>query len=259
MHGVSRIDLLGCPFDAISFADTIAAIRSAVVARSPLQVVPGSVDTVMKARRNPDFRADLERADLVVADGQFVTWAAHWLGTPLRKRVSGTELVWQCAGVAADTGCSVALIGAAPGVADRAAGEMRKRYPGSTIYAVATPFPLDAAANAALVQRIRELDAAIVLAALGAPRQERWVREHLDASGASVGIGIGSAFDIICGDQPRAPAWMQSLSLEWFHRMLLEPRRLGRRYLVEDMPFVALLGREVLRRRLFSGPKRSLE
>jgi N-acetylglucosaminyldiphosphoundecaprenol N-acetyl-beta-D-mannosaminyltransferase len=255
MLGVDRIDLLGCPFDAISFEATVDAIRDAVVRGHSLQIVPGSVDTVMKSRRDPAFLADLTRADLVVADGQFITWAAQAVGTPLRKRVSGTELVWHCARVSAETGCTVALIGAAPGVADRAAGEMRKHWPGSDVRALPTPFPLDAAANAALVAQLRAMDAAIVLAALGAPRQERWVRDHIGesgiaASGARVGIGIGSAFDIICGDMRRAPMWMQRLSLEWFHRLLLEPRRLGRRYLIEDMPFVALLAREALRRRL---------
>jgi len=250
MTRVNRIDLLGCPFNAISFAATMDAVRAAVVSGRRLQVVPGSVDTVMKARRDPAFLADLQRADLVVADGQFITWAAHWLGTPLCRRVSGTELVWHCARVAAETGRAVALIGAGPGIADRAASAMRARYAGSDIRALPTPFPLDTASNAVLVEQIRAMDAAIVLAALGAPRQERWLREHLEACGANVGIGIGSAFDIICGDKPRAPMWMQRLSLEWFHRMLQEPRRLGRRYLVEDMPFVALLAREVVRRRM---------
>lgn len=252
VHGIDRIDLLGCPFDAISFDATVDAIRAAVQGGTRLQIVPGSVDTVMKARRDREFRTDLAAADLVVADGQFVTWAAHWLGTPLRRRVSGTELVWHCARVSAETGRPVALIGAAPGVADRAAVAMGRRYPGSDVRALPTPFPLDAAANAELVARIRDLGAAIVLAALGAPRQERWIRDHLGAAGASVGIGIGSAFDIICGDMPRAPVWMQRASLEWLHRLRLEPRRLGRRYLVEDMPFVALLAREVVRRRVAS-------
>jgi exopolysaccharide biosynthesis WecB/TagA/CpsF family protein len=89
-----------------------------------------------------------------------------------------------------------------------------------------------------------------VLAALGAPRQERWVQSHLGASGANVGIGIGSAFDIISGRNPRAPGWMQALGLEWFYRMLQEPRRLGRRYLVDDSPFLILLPVEIVRRKL---------
>lgn len=86
--------------------------------------------------------------------------------------------------------------------------------------------------------------------ALGAPRQERWVREYLPETGANVGMGIGSAFDIICGDRRRAPRWMQDAGLEWFHRMLQEPRRLGKRYLIDDMRAFGYLARELLRRQI---------
>lgn len=250
VEGVRRVDILGCPFDAISFDDVMDAVRDAVVKGAPLQVVPCNVDSAMKARRDPAFAETLQKADLVIADGQFITWAAAWLGTPLEKRVSGTEIVWHCARISAETGKPVALIGAEEGVAPRAAQAMMERYPGSSVQALPTPFPLDGDANDRLVTAIRGSGAAIVLAALGAPRQERWVQANLGASGAPVGIGIGSAFDIICGDKPRAPVWMQKMSLEWFHRMLQEPHRLGRRYLIEDMPFVWHLAKEVARRRL---------
>jgi N-acetylglucosaminyldiphosphoundecaprenol N-acetyl-beta-D-mannosaminyltransferase len=101
-----------------------------------------------------------------------------------------------------------------------------------------------------VADRIRRLGAAVVLVALGAPRQERWVQRYARPSGASVGIGVGSAFDIISGDQPRAPAFIRDRGLEWFHRMLLDPRRLVRRYLIEDSPFILHLLREVVRRRM---------
>ena len=250
MQSTQRIDLIGCPFDVIAFDEVVEAMRRAVLDGGRLQIAPGNLDMVAKARAEAEFAEDLRRADLVIADGQFITWAAHWLGTPLRKRVSGTELVWACARISAETGRAVALIGAAPGVADRAAIAMMQRYPGSEVFALPTPFPLDSVANTKLVQAIRERRAAIVLAALGAPRQERWIHQYLDACGANVGIGIGSAFDIICGDKPRAPVWMQKLSLEWLHRMLQEPSRLGRRYLRDDLPLVPIILREALRRRL---------
>lgn len=243
-----RVNLLSCPFDAISFDEAVARIRRAVVTRRRLQVVPGNVDFVMKARRDPTFAAELRRADLIVADGQFIVWAATLLGTPLRGRVSGTELVWACARISEENDETVALVGAGPGVADRAARAMRLRFPGARLVPVATPFPLQPKDNEELLDRLRGLDARIVLVALGAPRQERWIQANLGASGADVGIGVGSAFDIISGDMPRAPEWMQRLSLEWLHRLWLEPGRLWRRYLVEDSPFVIHLARAVLSR-----------
>jgi N-acetylglucosaminyldiphosphoundecaprenol N-acetyl-beta-D-mannosaminyltransferase len=160
------------------------------------------------------------------------------LGVPLRGRVNGTDLVWKCAEISAVTGCAVALIGAVPGVAMRAAKKMQERYPEAGIHAIPTPFELGPQENSALVKQIRAVNAKIILVALGAPRQERWLQTHLDDCGANVGIGIGSSFDIICGDLPRAPRWMRENGLEWFHRMLFEPKRLGRRYLIEDSPFI---------------------
>ncbi len=252
-----RVDILGCPFDAISSADTVAAIRTAVKAGTRLQVVPGNVDFVMKARRDSLFAAELRRADLVVADGVPIVWAAALLGTPMRGRVSGTDLVWSCAQIARDTGRPIALVGGRPGVSDRAAAALRTRVPGAPLHPIPTPMNLDAAGNTFVVERIRHLGAAIVLVALGAPRQERWVQTYLDASGATVGIGIGSALDIICGDQPRAPRWMRDRGLEWLHRMALDPRRLGRRYLIEDSPFLFHLAAALLRRNDRNGEKRA--
>ncbi len=250
MAGFERVDILGCPFDVISFSETASAVEAAVRDGEWLQVVPGNVDFVMKARRNPNFAEELRRADLIVADGVPITWAASLLGVPLRGRVSGTDLVWECARVSSISGSPVALVGGAPGVSRRAAQRMRERHPRSRLHALETPTPLDEEASEEVADRIRRLGAAVVLVALGAPRQERWVQRYARSSGASVGIGVGSAFDIISGDQSRAPALIRDRGLEWFHRMLLDPRRLVRRYLIEDSPFFLHLLREVVRRRM---------
>jgi N-acetylglucosaminyldiphosphoundecaprenol N-acetyl-beta-D-mannosaminyltransferase len=250
VNGVPRIDLLGCPFDVISLDDTIEAIRQTVRANGRLQIVPGSIDFVIKARRDPQFAADLRRADLVVADGVPIVWSASLLRTGLRGRVSGTEVAWQCAAVSAETTAPIALIGARPDVAERAAQRMMESHPGARVIPIRTPCPLRHEESLKAAGHVRDVGARIVLVALGAPRQERWICTYLDLTGANVGIGIGSAFDIISGDKPRAPAWMQRAGLEWFHRMLLEPKRLGRRYLIEDSPYVLLLLRALIFDRL---------
>jgi N-acetylglucosaminyldiphosphoundecaprenol N-acetyl-beta-D-mannosaminyltransferase len=249
MNQIERIDVLGCPFDQVSFKETVELMRRAVRENQPLKIVTGNIDFVMKAKRDAQFAQELWQADLLVADGVPILWAASWLGTPLRGRVNGTDLVWQCAALSAETGAPVALIGAAPGVAQRAALRLRERFPKAEVHAIPTPYPLDAAANAAVVEQIRELNAKFILAALGAPKQERWLNAHLTACGALVGIGCGSALDIICGDKPRAPRWMQNHGLEWLHRLAQEPQRLGKRYLIEDSPFVLHLLATLARQR----------
>jgi N-acetylglucosaminyldiphosphoundecaprenol N-acetyl-beta-D-mannosaminyltransferase len=238
MKNIKRVNILGCPFDAISFPEAVERIEQCVLANARMQVVPGSIDFVMKAKRDKIFARELWRADLVVADGLPITWAASMLGDPISGRVSGTELVWYCAKISARIRCPVAMIGGKFGLTVRAAQKMADRYPGARLHPLPTPFPLTPEANIELVKAIKATGAKILLVALGAPRQERWVQANLAECRANVGIGIGSAFDIISGKMPRAPQWMQDLGFEWFYRLWLEPKRLGRRYLIEDTPFI---------------------
>ena len=245
---IKRVNILGCPFDAISFADTVEAMRRAITHNGFLQIVPGSVDFVIKARKDPAFASELWQAGLVVADGVPITWAASLLRDSLRGRVSGTDLVWSCAELSAETGCAVAMIGSSFDISMRAARKMKAALPRASLHPLPTPFPLGEEANDNLVEQISDVKAKIVLVALGAPRQERWVQANLERCGANVGIGVGSAFDIISGDKPRAPRWLQAMGLEWMQRMMLEPKRLGRRYLIEDSPFLWHLAAELGRR-----------
>jgi N-acetylglucosaminyldiphosphoundecaprenol N-acetyl-beta-D-mannosaminyltransferase len=139
-------------------------------------------------------------------------------------------------------------------VADRAAERMLADAPAAQLHAIPTPSPLDSEATRQVVRAVKDRGAQILLVALGAPRQERWVRENLQPAGALVGIGVGSAFDILSGDKPRAPQWMCDSGLEWAYRMFQDPRRLARRYLIEDSPFlghlaVAVAARRATRRR----------
>lgn len=245
-----RIHILACPIDAVNFAEASQRIVNALESSARLHVGVCNVDMVMKTRALPEFRAIFEACGLVICDGVPLTWAAHWLRTPLKGRVSGTELVWECANISAQTGKTIALIGAEFEITQRAAEAMMARYPGATLHAFPTPYPLTDEENTALLGSIRDVGAKMVLVALGAPKQERWIRDHLDASGAHVGMGIGSAFDIISGDKPRAPQWMCDCGLEWLHRMFQDPSRLIRRYLIDDMPFFWHVAVDALRRRL---------
>lgn len=245
-----RIDILGAPLDCISFEEMCERIRHAALTGRRLRIAPSSIDFVMKARRDRAFRQELWDTELVIADGVPLTWAARLLGTPAKGRVSGTDMVWHMARLSAESGFGIAMIGGRHEITAKAAEVMRQAFPGARLHPLETPFPLTPEANRELTASIRELDCAVVLCALGAPRQERWIRDNLEACGCSVGSGIGSAFDIISGDKPRAPAWMRDNGLEWLHRLCQEPRRLFRRYVIEDMPFVLLLAGEILRRRL---------
>ena len=251
-----RISVLGCPFDVIAFDEVIESIRTSVRTGVHLQVVPANVDFVMKARRSARFAELLDESDLVVPDGVPILWSAAILGNPLRGRVSGTDLAMACARLSHEDGWRLALVGGAPGVAEHAARNMTRAYPKARVVAVPTPPISDEATAQAVADAVRSCQASVVQVALGAPKQEAWLRRYLVSTGATVGIGVGSALDIISGDQPRAPRWMRDHGLEWAQRLRLEPRRLARRYLVDDALFFPLVARATVRQRLVSGRRR---
>jgi N-acetylglucosaminyldiphosphoundecaprenol N-acetyl-beta-D-mannosaminyltransferase len=241
------VDILGCPFDAIDMEETEQFIRAAVARQIQVHITVGNVDMVMKARKDPQLARAFRDSQLTIVDGVPITWAAAFLKRPVKGRVCGTDVVWRCADISRDLHCGVALVGGGPDIAERAAKNLRSQHPGAILNVVPTPFPLTAEADKEVVRRIRANGDRIVLVALGAPRQELWLKEHLAATGANVGIGIGAAFDIISGNKPQAPEWMRRNGLEWLHRMRLEPRRLGRRYFIDDMPFFWHLLKERVR------------
>lgn len=236
--GSRRIDVLGCPFDAVSLVETEARIAAAVCRGERLHIATANVDFVMQAKRDPEFAKLLWQTDMVVADGVPVLWAARMLGRPLRGRVNGTDLVASCARISADRSFPVALVGGHPAVAEHAAKELRKRFPGSQVHAIATPTPLEDSDTRRIVCEVRRLGARIVLVALGTPAQEVWLARHLPEIGRAVGVGVGGSFDFVSGKARRAPHWMQISGLEWLHRLIRDPTRLARRYLIDDSPFV---------------------
>jgi N-acetylglucosaminyldiphosphoundecaprenol N-acetyl-beta-D-mannosaminyltransferase len=256
MQSIKRINILGCPFDAISFLETAKKIKDVIFENNILRIVTANVDFVMKAKHDPIFAKELWDADLVVADGVPILWAAALLDVPLNGRVNGTDLVWKCAEISGQISCDIALIGAMPGVAQRAASKLKERWPKAKVHAIPTPYPLGDNNNRELVANIRTVNAKIVLVALGAPSQERWINSYLQECGANVGIGVGSSLDIICGDKPGAPQWMKINGFEWLHRLILEPKRLGKRYLIEDSPFLFHLLLEIFKSRIH--PRRDI-
>ncbi len=248
---IKRVNIIGCPFDAVSLDDTVSCIKEAVINQSTLRISVGNIDMVMKARKNPKFADVFSSADLIIADGVPILWAARLIGDPLHGRVAGTEIVWKCGKVSAETGCKVGLIGGSYETALRAAENIRERYSDANLHVFSTPFPLTPENNKKLVKEVKKERIGIILVALGAPKQEYWIKEHVMEIGANVGIGIGSAFDIISGEKPWAPLWMRENGLEWLHRMKLEPKRFAKRYLIEDMPFFWYLLVDIIRKKIW--------
>jgi N-acetylglucosaminyldiphosphoundecaprenol N-acetyl-beta-D-mannosaminyltransferase len=181
-----------------------------------------------------------------------LVWLSRLRGEALTERVAGVELVDDSCRLAAQTGHGVFLLGAAPGVADIAAERLKGRHPGLRIVGTYSPpiGPLKRKENDRIVRMITAARPGFLFVALGAPRQDRWIREHMRELNVPVSMGVGCVFDLLAGVSSRAPRWMQAAGLEWAYRLVREPRRLWRRYIVDDLP---LFGRLLVRARRPSG------
>ena len=244
---MERVDLLGVEIDNLSMDEVLTGIVEWVSSRRFSYAVTPNVDHMMLLRRDPELRAVYARANLVLADGVPLIWAAKFLGTPLKGRVNGTDLFERTCELAARMGYSVFLLGGNPGAARRAADRLTKRLPGLKVAGCFCPplgFHTDPAQNRAIQSRIRKSGAEILFVGLGAPKQEKWIFNYAGESGVAFAVGIGISFSFVAGDISRAPVWMQRRGLEWLWRLRAEPRRLWKRYLLEDIPFVGLVARE---------------
>jgi N-acetylglucosaminyldiphosphoundecaprenol N-acetyl-beta-D-mannosaminyltransferase len=222
---LSSITLLSVPVHQVTIAQTLLQIERFLETPGLHQIATVNPEFVMAAQKDADFLALLQTADLSIPDGVGLLWAARMMGERLPERVAGSELVYHLAGLAAEKGCPVFLLGAAPGVADAAAAVLKNHYPTLIIAGTYAGSP-DPAENDAIVQHINDSAAALLFVAYGAPKQDKWIarnRENLTPVRAA--IGIGGAFDFITGRSVRAPQWMQKLGIEWLHRLYHEPWR----------------------------------
>jgi N-acetylglucosaminyldiphosphoundecaprenol N-acetyl-beta-D-mannosaminyltransferase len=231
--------------DAVTFEGALAAIEGLVRAGKGGSVFTPNVDHVVTAEDDPAFRAAYDDVSLSLADGKPILWAASVLGTPVPEKVSGSDLIEPLLRLAGRLGWRVFLLGGAPGVAEAAAERSRKDF-GVNVVGTASPFIWLDGAPGDLEQGIEEVAACrpdLVLVAMGAPKQERWIHHNRERLGAAVGIGIGASLDFVIGRIQRAPRWVSNAGLEWLYRLVREPRRLAHRYLVKDPRFLAVLAR----------------
>lgn len=245
-----RVLLVGLEIDPVTEADVVAHVRRALDRGAGGRIVTPNVDILRQAAGDAAIRADLAGADLVVADGAPLVWAARLAGTPLPERVAGADLIWSLSGGLAEDGRSVYLLGGEPETeteregAHRAATELTGRYPELRIAGHASPrYGFDAAPAEldAVCAELVEAKPDLVFVGLGFPRQERVIARLRPELPGAWFLGCGAAINFVAGDVRRAPEAFQKSGLEWLHRLATEPRRLAKRYLRHDAPFAGRL------------------
>lgn len=245
------IELNGVKLHAVTEAQVVQHILSELAARRGGVVVTPNLDHLRRYLHDLSFGALITEADLVVADGMPLVWASRLQGTPLPERVPGSNLISSLSSAAGQQGRSVFLLGGDPGTAAGAALALKARYPHAIIAGTHFPpfgFEKDAAQRSAMIQALSDGNPDIVYVALGSPKQEKLIAQLRDVLPNAWWIGVGNSFSFLAGNVKRAPVWMQKSGLEWTHRLMQEPRRLFRRYLIVGVPFAAsLLGRATVR------------
>jgi N-acetylglucosaminyldiphosphoundecaprenol N-acetyl-beta-D-mannosaminyltransferase len=237
---VTRVRIGQIWIDSLSFAAAIGAIER-LVGRGGTVFTP-NVDHVVNAQTDAEFRAAYDAADVSIADGQWIVWASRFLGTPLPAKISGSDLALPLAKRAGERGFSIYLLGGAPGVGEIAAKRLEQEC-GVRIAGVDSPRIDLNTPDPALIERIRAAKPDLILVALGSPKQELWIHRNHEALRPAVLLGVGATVDFLAGRVKRAPTWVSRAGLEWLYRLAREPRRLARRYLINDPKFAAIVWR----------------
>jgi len=242
-----RIQMMGCAVDNLDMEESLAVVEGFIRSGRPHQHVVVNVDKIVKASRDPGLRRIINDCDLINADGMPVVWASRLLGKPLKERVTGVDLFEALMARAAQKGWRVFLLGAREEVVSGVARLYPARYPGLTIAGYRNGY-WSKAEEEEVVAQIGAARPDILFVAISSPTKEAFLARYQAAMKVPFAMGVGGTFDVAVGHVKRAPVWMQKAGLEWFYRFLQEPRRMFRRYFIEDMAFVALFAREWVRR-----------
>jgi N-acetylglucosaminyldiphosphoundecaprenol N-acetyl-beta-D-mannosaminyltransferase len=241
-----RITLMGCSIDNLSMEETLQTIEGFIHTGRPHQHVVVNVDKLVKASRDPELRQIINDCALINVDGMPVVWASRLLGKPLKERVAGVDLFEALMRRAGDKGWRVFLLGAKEEVVSKVAATYQHKYPRLVLAGYRNGYWKGELEEAQVVEQIRDARPDLLFVAISSPKKEQFLGRYQAEMKIPFAMGVGGTFDVAIGHVKRAPVWMQKSGLEWFYRFLQEPRRMFRRYFIEDMAFLRLFIKEAL-------------
>lgn len=242
------VNILGVELHTLTKAELLAQLNDGVFFNP-------NVDVLMKLRHDPEFFRIFHQAEFRICDSRIVEMGLKFLGTPIPEKVSGSDFLGDyCAYHANNAAVTIFLLGAGPGVAQEAARRINARVGRTIIVGAHSPsfgFEKKPEECAALVELVNRSGATTLAVGVGAPKQEKWIMAHkAEMPSVRVFLAVGATIDFEAGNVPRAPQWMNRAGLEWAFRLWREPKRLWKRYMVDDMPFFGLLLQQKLGRNL---------
>lgn len=241
-----KVEILDVEIDNISKAELLNRLTRGVI-------FTPNVDHLMKLQTDPEFKQAYEVADYKICDSQIVLYASKFLGSPLQAKISGSELFPTfCEHHKDNPNITIFLLGGAEGVAKQAQVKINAKIGRDLIVAAHSPsfgFEKDEVECQAIVELINRSAATVLVIGVGAPKQEIWIAKYKDQlPNIDIFMAVGASIDFEAGVKPRAPEWVSDRGLEWFYRLMSEPKRLWKRYLVDDLPFFWLLLQQKLKR-----------
>ena len=245
----SRVRVLDCPIDRLDMDETVAQCHEFVRAGLPSRHMAVNAAKGVAMKTDERLRRIVEESDLVTADGQSLVWASRLLGAPLPARVAGIDLMCELLALADRRGYRVYLLGARQPVLDAAVAHIGARYPGLTLAGARNGYFAEGEGGV-VAEEIARAHPDMLFVGMSSPLKEYFLDRFGDTMQIPVMMGVGGAIDVLAGVTARAPRPVQRLGLEWLFRLLQEPRRLGRRYLVTNARFLGLLARAMLHDRV---------
>jgi N-acetylglucosaminyldiphosphoundecaprenol N-acetyl-beta-D-mannosaminyltransferase len=241
-----RIELMGCQIDNLTMEETLQTIEGFIHSGKPHQHVVVNVDKLVKASRDAALQHIINACALVNVDGMPVVWASRLLGKPLKERVAGVDLFEALMQRAAQKGWRVYFLGATEDVVSSVKHLFEAKYPHITIAGYRNGY-WNTDQEASVVADIKAAQADLLFVAISSPKKEQFLNRYQAEMKIPFAMGVGGTFDVMAGKVKRAPVWMQKTGFEWFYRFLQEPRRMFKRYFIDDMAFFWLLLKEGVR------------
>lgn len=241
---MNRIRFLNTQVDNLTMTEAINEIDKLVQKRVPSYVVTPNVDHIVKLEKDEEFKNVYKNADLILTDGMPLIWISKLKGNPIKEKVSGSDLFPKVCKLASDKGYSIFLLGAAEGVADKAAEKLKNKYKGLNIAGTYSPsygFEKKNDEIEKIIKIINECKPDILAVGLGAPKQEKFLYKYKDKLNVPISLAVGASIDFEAGNIERAPIWMQKSGLEWFYRLCKEPKRMFKRYIIDDIKIISIM------------------
>lgn len=234
---MSRVKFMNIEIDNVTMDEALYRIDELIQEDRSAYVVTPNVDHLVQLEQGGELNEVYKHADLILTDGKPLIWISRWYGIPIKEKISGSDLFPRLCALAADRGYKMFFLGAAEGVAATAAKNLKKRFPKLQVVGTYSPpfgFEKDENELIEIKKRIQEMRPHILIVGLGCPKQELFIFRHREELGVPISLGLGASLDFEAGNIRRAPKWMADNGLEWLFRITQDPKRMAKRYLVDD-------------------------